>query len=100
MLVRSGICTVTHLTETTVFKGRERKRVARAHGFRKFVTTNMVKAKLNPEIREMLLGHSIGLSGPYYRQDNSEMVEEYLKAVDQLMRMFDADKGNSNIIIQ
>jgi integrase len=73
LLVRSGISTGTHLTETTVFKGE-----------RKFVTTNMVRAKLNPEIREMLLGHSIGLSGSYYRPDNSEMVEEYLKAVDQL----------------
>jgi integrase len=100
LLVRSGICTVTDLTETTVFKGKEQKRVAGAHGFRKFVTTNMARAKLNPEIREMLLRHSIGLSCSYYRPDNSEMVKEYLKAVDQLMRMFDADKSNSNIIIQ
>ena len=32
----------------------------------------------------MLLGHSIGLSGSYYRPDNSEMVEEYAKVVDLL----------------
>ncbi len=84
LLVRSGISTVAHITETTAFEGRERKPVARAHGFRKFVTTNMIRAKLNPEIREMLLGHSIGLSGSYYRPDYSEMVEEYAKVVDLL----------------
>jgi hypothetical protein len=32
----------------------------------------------------MLLGHSIGLSGSYYRPDSREMLQEYLKAVDLL----------------
>ena len=32
----------------------------------------------------MLLGHSIGLSGSYYRPDSREMLQEYLRAVDLL----------------
>ena len=35
----------------------KRKEVPILHGFRKFFTTQLVNSKLNPEIREMLLGH-------------------------------------------
>jgi integrase len=82
VLVSSGVRTVVPDTEN---KDRgKRREVARAHGFRKFTTTNMIRARVNPEIREMLLGHSIGLSGSYYRPDSREMLQEYLKAVDLL----------------
>lgn len=40
----------------------EQKNVPLAHGFRKFFTTQMINSKVNPEIREMLLGHKIGLA--------------------------------------
>jgi integrase len=83
MLLASGIQKVEHLTETMT-NGRPRKEVKASHGFRKFVTTNMIRAKVNPEAREMLLGHSIGLSNSYYRPDASEILMEYLKAVDLL----------------
>jgi hypothetical protein len=43
----------------------------------------MIRAKVNPEAREMLLGHSIGLSDSYYRPDTTNLTE-YLKAVDLL----------------
>ena len=76
-LQRSGLRTVDHL-ET------KRKEVARAHGFRKFFTTQLVNSKLNPEIREMLLGHKIGLSSAYYRPTEEEMLSEYSKAIDSL----------------
>jgi integrase len=82
-LKRSGIVVSQKLTEGERL-GSRRNPVPRAHGFRKFVTTNMVRAKLNPEAREMLLGHSIGLSDAYYRPDENELLEEYLKAVDLL----------------
>ncbi len=36
--------------------------VATTHGFRKFFTTQLINSKVNPEIREMLLGHKIGLA--------------------------------------
>jgi hypothetical protein len=55
-----------------------------AHGFRKFFTTQLLNAKVNPEIREMLLGHSIGLAGAYYKPTEDEMLEEFMKGVDNL----------------
>jgi len=83
LLIAAGIRTVEHLTETKT-NGRLRKEVMTSHGFRKFATTNMIRAKVNPEAREMLLGHSIGLSDSYYRPDSNEILTEYLKAVDML----------------
>jgi integrase len=83
LLIASGIHEVEHLTETKT-NGRIKKQVARAHGFRKFATTNMIRAKLNPEAREMLLGHSIQLGDSYYRPLSNELLEEYLRAVDLL----------------
>jgi integrase len=83
LLIRSGVASATPDTGSNS-RGRERKGVARAHGFRKFVTTNMIRAKVNPEAREMLLGHSIGLNDSYYRPDANEILTEYLKAVDLL----------------
>jgi hypothetical protein len=79
--LRSGVQTKRLETEIRA-KGRERKDVARAHGFRKFVTTSMIRAKVNPEAREMLLGHKIGLSSSYYRPDADELLTEYLKVVN------------------
>jgi hypothetical protein len=64
--------------------GQKRNPIARAHGFRKFATTNMVRAKVSAEAREMLLGHSIGLNKAYYRPGEDEILQEYLKAVDLL----------------
>jgi hypothetical protein len=54
------------------------------HGFRKFFTTQLINSNLNPEIREMLLGHKIGLASAYYRPTEEEMHEEYSKAIDNL----------------
>jgi site-specific recombinase XerD len=55
-----------------------------AHGFRKFFTTKLVKAKVNAEVREMLLGHKIGLASCYYKPTEDEMFDEYEKAIDLL----------------
>ena len=60
------------------------KEVPIAHGFRKFAMKQFVDSKLNPEIREMLLGHKIGLASAYYRPTEQEMYEEYMKAVNAL----------------
>jgi hypothetical protein len=54
------------------------------HGFRKFFTTQLINSNLNPEIREMLLGHKIGLASAYYRPTEEEMHIEYSKAIDNL----------------
>ena len=58
--------------------------VKESHGFRKFFTTQLVNSKVNPEIREMLLGHKIGLASAYYRPTEEEMFQEYQKAIDNL----------------
>ena len=55
-----------------------------SHGFRKFWMTQAVKSKMNPEAREMLLGHKIGLASAYYRPSQDEMLDAYLVAVDNL----------------
>jgi hypothetical protein len=61
-----------------------RQEVMMSHGFRKFFTTQLVNTKINPEIREMLLGHKIGLASAYYRPTEEEMYYEYEKAIDSL----------------
>jgi integrase len=61
-----------------------RKEVAIAHGFRKFFTTQCINSKINSEIREMLLGHKIGLASCYYRPSEDEMLSEYEKAIELL----------------
>jgi integrase len=60
------------------------KQVPIAHGFRKFTMKQFVDSKINPEIREMLLGHKIGLASAYYRPTEQDMYEEYMKAVNSL----------------
>lgn len=60
------------------------KDVALAHGFRKFFMTQCVNAKMNPEIREMLLGHDIGLAGSYYRPTEQDMFKEYSMSANLL----------------
>jgi len=44
----------------------------------------MIRSKINPEAREILLGHSIGLGNSYYRPHPDELLEEYMKAVNLL----------------
>jgi integrase len=77
-LIKSGVKVVNHTPNYT------RKEVAKSHGFRKFFTTQCVNSRINPEIREMLLGHEIGLASCYYRPTEQEMYQEYLKAVGLL----------------
>jgi hypothetical protein len=72
------------LTDITKRCGVRTLEVPIAHGFRKYFTTQLIQSKVNPEIREMLLGHKIGLASAYYRPTEEEMYEEYEKAIDNL----------------
>jgi integrase len=74
----------TGLREIDHHNPRKRKEVAMFHGFRKFFTKQLVDSKLNPEIREMLLGHKIGIASAYYKPTEQEMLNEYSKAVNLL----------------
>jgi len=78
VLIKAGIKTTDHTSL------HNRKEVMSCHGFRKFWMTQAVSSKMNPEIREMLLGHKIGLASCYYRPSEDEMFLEYEKAVDNL----------------
>jgi site-specific recombinase XerD len=78
LLLKAGVREINHTNP------HKRKEVARAHGFRKHFTTQLVNSKVNPEIREMLLGHKIGLASCYYRPTEQEMFTEYQKAIDAL----------------
>ena len=53
------------------------------HGFRKFFKTRSEQV-MKPIHVEMLMGHSTGLSGRYYRPKESELLEDYKKAVPSL----------------
>jgi integrase len=71
-------CGLREIDHVNPFK---RKQIPIFHGLRKFMTKQLVDSKLNPEIREMLLGHKIGLASCYYKPTEQEMLQEYLKAV-------------------
>jgi integrase len=76
LLLKSGVRPITHT--------RDRKEIARTHGFRKFFTTQCINSDVNPEVREMLLGHKIGLASCYYRPTQEDMLKEYQKGIDSL----------------
>jgi hypothetical protein len=57
-----------------------------SHGFRKFCITQMVKARLEYNIREFLVGHrrTTGLDRHYDRTTEEDRLQEYMKAMDLL----------------
>jgi integrase len=61
-----------------------RQRVARFHSFRKHFNTCLAKAGVKPALKEVLMGHYIGLESSYLRPTEDELMTEYLKAVDLL----------------
>jgi integrase len=82
ILYKAGIHQLVRRTEGHTRD--KRKDTARATGFRKFAITNMAEAGVDFEIRESLVGHSLGLSGHYLRHSEQTVIMEYLKAVDSL----------------
>ena len=83
IIERAGLRTIQHRGGVGG-SATYRKDVMLAHGFRKFFNTQLINSKVNPEIREMLLGHSIGLASAYYKPTEDEMLDEYMKAADNL----------------
>ena len=83
--IRCGVLQKVSLLEGETF-GKRRNKVFRTHGFRKYVTGRMKAAGVSELDIDKLLGHkSKGLTGQhYYRPDESELLGEYLKAVDML----------------
>ena len=79
-LIKAGLRTVDHLNKAS------RKEVKMTHGFRFFFKSQLVLAKVDPDLRELLLGHSPlkDLKLVYTKMSEDEMLDEYMKAVDNL----------------
>ena len=86
---------IKHMFERLLIKTRLRTRAATnrnlhnvmmSHGFRKFAITQMIKAKVDYQAREYLVGHrhSRGLDVNYDRTSDEDRLNEYLKAMDLL----------------
>ena len=75
--------TIEFIISTTLKRfGVKTKEVARSHGFRKFSITQMIKAKVDYDTREYLVGHrnnSRGLGVHYDRTTEEDRLAEYLK---------------------
>src|SRR5262245_33930296 len=54
------------------------------HGFRKWFKTRCEIAGMKPINIKKLMGHSIGISDSYYRATESELLDDYSKAVPAL----------------
>jgi integrase len=61
-----------------------RQKVARFHSFRKHFNTCLAKAGVKPALKEVLMGHYIGLESSYLRPTEDELLTEYLKGIDLL----------------
>ena len=55
------------------------------HGFRKYFKTRCELGGMKPINVETLMGHSTGISDSYYRPTEKDLLDDYLKVVDQLM---------------
>jgi len=66
------------------------------HGFRKYfkTQTERVMKSLNVEI---LMGHDIGISKPYYKPSEQELLQDYVKAIDLLTIHSDKSKLEKQI---
>jgi hypothetical protein len=65
-------------------EGSRRREWKGMHGFRKFFKTQAEHSGMKSLHVEMMLGHNTGLAKNYYRPSERELLEEYIKAVDDL----------------
>ncbi len=63
--------------------GEKRHEWKAAHGFRKYYKTH-AEQLMKPINVEITMGHDIGVSSSYYKPTESEVLEDYLKAVPLL----------------
>jgi hypothetical protein len=64
--------------------GKKRHPYQANHSLRKWFKTRCEIAGMKPINIEKLMNHSIGISDSYYRATETELLEDYLKAVDLL----------------
>ena len=64
---------------------KKRRHEFSVHGYRKFFKTRCELGGMKPINVETLMGHSTGISDSYYRPTEKDLLDDYLKVVDQLM---------------
>ena len=64
-------------------EGQKRHEFKTVHGFRKFFKTQAEQTMKAVNV-EMLMGHNIGISKSYYKPQEKIVLDDYLKAVDNL----------------
>jgi hypothetical protein len=74
-------------------EGERRHDWKQAHGFRKFFKTRAEQV-MNRSNVELLIGHSSGLQGSYYKPTEKEVLEDYLKAIPLLTINDNNNVGN------
>lgn len=62
--------------------GQFRDSIPAVHGLRKFCITQMAKSGIDEERRKILLGHSIGVQKKYVELQDDDLLQDYLKAVN------------------
>jgi integrase len=72
---------INHSTENYQYK---RHKKASFHAFRKYFNTCLANCDVNVTIKELLMGHSVGLDNSYFRPTQDKILSEYLKAVNEL----------------
>jgi integrase len=84
--IRAGISQEHHtITENKGEKrGQFRDAIPAVHGLRKFCITQMAKSGIDEERRKILSGHSIGVQKKYVELQDEDLLQDYLKAVNNL----------------
>ena len=77
---------IVHLLEQTLKRsGIKNSEVMRSHGFRKYYVTQSIKAKVDYNAREYLVGHRLPHDDPSYdRTSEEDRLSEYTKVIDLL----------------
>jgi integrase len=79
-LINAGIREIKHNTDKS-----HRKKIAGMHGFRKFLSSQLVNANLNTEKRWLIEGHALkGNDSSYVKATSKDLHDEYIKAIDVL----------------
>lgn len=81
LLNKSGVRPTVKMTEGQ--RAPKRTQLMISHGFRKYVISNFIRAKLEYNARERLVGHrkGLGLDQHYDRRPEEEIMAEYIKAI-------------------
>ncbi|MGA8843286.1 MAG: tyrosine-type recombinase/integrase [Nitrososphaeraceae archaeon] len=81
LLYKSELRQVNHSTENNKYKRHSKSMF---HAFRKYFNTCLVNVDINLTIKEMLMGHSVGMDDSYFRPTEQKLQLEYSKAINEL----------------